>query len=56
MGAEAMFEEMLIKNVPKLMKDDKSHIHGTLKSISRIKIITKHQVYHSQTTKHWRQK
>ena len=47
MGAEAMFEEMLIKNFPKLMKDDKPHIHGTLKIISRIKIITKLQVYHS---------
>lgn len=42
-----MFEEMLIKNFLKLMKDDKPHIHGTLRIISKIKIITKHQVYHS---------
>lgn len=55
-GAEAMFEEMLIKHVSKLMNNDKSRIHGTLKIISRIKIITKHRVYHSQTAKHWRQK
>ena len=39
-GAEAIFEEILANNFPKLLKDDKSHIHGALKSIIRTKIIT----------------
>lgn len=39
-GAEAIFEEILADNFPQFLKDDKSRIHGALKSIIRTKIIT----------------